>query len=107
MITYDSRLPFVLNTDKVHTGLRNTGKAHDLDRHGRTRLRNSAPLVVGHGPDPAILHLGYNGITLSQGPLLDDDRGYRASPPVELCFNDNSPRQPVRVGLKLQDIRLE
>jgi len=100
-------LLLVLDTDEFGARLGHAGKADHFDGGGRPRFPHPLPLVVDHGPDPAVFRPRDEGVALPQGPLLNQDRRHGSAPAVQLGLDDDTAGRPVRIRLEFQDIGLQ
>ena len=82
-------------------------QAQHLDRRRRGDLGQVATLVVEHRAHLADELAGDDGVADLQGAVLHQHRRHRTAVAVELGFDDGAARGLVRVGLELEQLRLQ
>ena len=87
--------------------IRNFVKAEYFHRGRRSRSIHNAALIVHHCANSAISRTSHDCIALMQRTVLNQNRSYRASCFIKLRFDNRSFRKAVRIGAKLENIRLE
>ena len=102
-----SRARFRFHHRELVAGLRSAAEAKHLDRNRRAGFRDLLAAIVDQRANLAPSAARDNDIANAQRAALDQHRANRAAPVLEHGLDDDAFRLPVRVGLELQNFRLQ
>src|SRR4029077_7759788 len=102
-----ARTGFVVDDRQAVAGIRGPGEAEHFDRRGRSCGLDRFPGIGNKRADTAPFGAGHDDIAGMQGAALNENGCHWPSATVELGFDDSAFCRPVRIGLEIQNFRLQ
>src|SRR5690606_37012557 len=101
------RLLLVSHHGHLVTRFRGAIQAEDRDGNGRAGFLHQVAVFVKHGTHPAVVQAGQHHVALTQGTVLDQYGGNRATALVQPRLDDHTAGRSRGLGLELEYLGLQ